>query len=179
MEIPYGVASETYYRLDTAAGSIDVRVHAEYVNLQAQDLATLPVWVMPGAQDIVVKAGDQALEQKLTPGSEETAIAGTAEVTLPKPLKKNLRVTLDTTYRMPSRVGSLMSLEPGAIETPFIGQGPGSFVFIDVPTAGDNVLDPGCLLAKDQPGDVKSAGLDRWVCGDVLLIALATDDPDQ
>lgn len=179
IDIPYGVASETYYRLDTAAGSIDVRVHAEYVNLQAQDLATLPVWVMPGAQDVVVKAGDQVLEQKLTPGSETAAVAGIAEATLPKPLKKNLRVTLDTTYRMPSSVGSLMSLEPGAIETPFIGQGPGSFVFIDVPAAGDNVLDPGCLLAKDQPGDVKSAGLERWVCGDVLLIALATDDADQ
>jgi hypothetical protein len=33
-------------------------------------------------------------------------------------------------------------------------------------------------VAADQPGDVQDAGLERWVCGDVLLIALATDDAD-
>jgi len=176
--IPYGVASETYYRLDTSNGSISVSIHAEYINLQTADLPTLPVWVMPGARDIVVKAGDSVLEHKLTAGSETAQTAGFAETTLPKPLKKNLRITLDATYTLAQNSGSLITIEPGAVETPFIGQGPGSFVFVDVPKAGNNVLDPGCLLAKEQPGDVKNAGLERWVCGDVLLIALATDDPD-
>lgn len=177
-EIPYGVASETYYRLDTATGNVSVNVHAEYLNLQSEALPELPVWVMPGAADIVVKSGDQVLEHNLTPGSEVEAVAGFALATLPKPLKKNLKITLDTTYTLGRNSGTLIHIEPGAIETPFIGQGHGSFVFIDVPTSGDNVLDPGCLLAAEQPGDVKAAGLERWVCGDVLLIALATDDAD-
>lgn len=176
--VPYGVASESYYRLDTATGLISVSIHAEYVNLQAADLVSLPVWVMPGAKDIVVKSGDQVLEHQLTPGSEAAGKAGIAEVRLPKPLKKNLRITLDATYTLGPSSGSMISIEPGAIETPFIGQGHGSFVFIDVPRTADNVLDPGCLLAAGQPRDVKDAGLERWVCGDVLLIALATDDAD-
>ncbi len=177
-EIPYGVASESYYRLDTSTGAISVSIHAEYINLQTAELVSLPVWVMPGAKDVVVKAGDQVLEHQLTPGSEAAAVAGIAEAKLPKPLKKNLRITLDTTYTLGQNSGSLITIEPGAIETPFIGQGHGSFVFIDVPKNADNVLDPGCLVAADQPGDVKDAGLERWVCGDVLLIALATDDAD-
>ncbi|MCL4240309.1 MAG: hypothetical protein KJ048_03055 [Dehalococcoidia bacterium] len=178
LEIPYGVASESYYRLDTATGTVSVRIHAEYINFQTADLPELPVWVMPGAQDIVVKAGDQVLEHKLTPGSEAEEVAGFALTTLPKPLKKNLKVTLDTTYTLGRNPGTLIHIEPGVIETPFIGQGHGSFVFIDAPKSGDNVFDPGCLLAAEQPGDVKDAGLERWVCGDVLLIALATDDAD-
>lgn len=177
-DIPYGVASESYYSLDTATGKVSVRVHAEYINLQSAELPELPVWVMPGAMDIVVKAGDKVLEHKLTPGSEAAATAGFAVTTLPKPLKKNLKTTLDATYTLGQNSGSLINIEPGAIETPFIGQGHGSFVFIDVPRSGDNVLDPGCLLAAEQPGDIKDAGLERWVCGDVLLIALATDDAD-
>ena len=177
-DVPYGVASESYYRLDTAAGAISVSIHAEYINLQTADLVSLPVWVMPGAKDIVVKTGEQVLEHQLTPGSEAAGIAGIAEAKLPQPLKKNLRITLDATYVLGPNSGSVITIEPGAIETPFIGQGYGSFVFIDVPKDADNVLDPGCLVAADQPGDVKDAGLERWVCGDVLLIALATDDAD-
>jgi len=178
LDIPFGVASESYYQLDTATGVISARVHAEYINLQSAELVALPVWVMPGATDVVVKSGDQVLEHQLTPGSEAGQAAGSALATLPKPLKKNLRITLETTYQITQNDGTLIRIEPGAIETPLIGQGHGSFVFIDVPTSGDNVLDPGCLLAADQPGSVKEAGLERWVCGDMLSIALAIDDPD-
>ena len=177
-DIPYGVASESYYTLDTATGNVSVRIHAEYINLQSAELPELPVWVMPGAKDIVIKSGDQVLDHKLTPGSEADEVAGFAAASLPRPLKKNLKITLDATYTLGQNLGDLINIEPGAIETPFIGQGHGSFVFIDVPRSGDNVLDPGCLLAAEQPGGVKDAGLERWVCGDVLLIALATDDAD-
>ncbi|MGE3075985.1 MAG: hypothetical protein AB7N24_08880 [Dehalococcoidia bacterium] len=177
--VPYAVASESYYTMDTENGRISVRVHGEYQNMQSKDLATLPVWVMPGAENILVTTKDQTLETKLTPGSEEAGQAGWVDATLPQPLKQNLRITLDATYDIPPRTGGkLMTLEPGLIETPFIGQGPGSFVLVDVPESGDNYLDPGCLKATDQPGDVKAAGNVRWVCGEVTIIALSADDPD-
>lgn len=175
--LPYGSASETYFRLDTETGSINVRIHAEYIALQSPDLVALPIAVMPGATDIVVKSGDQVLEHNLTGGSASSEEIGIALVTLPKPLKRNLRITLETTYTIPQVTGKFINIEPGAIETPLIGQGQGSFVYIDVPKAGDNVFDPGCLLAADQPGDVKGSGLQRWICGDVLLVALAAEDP--
>ena len=177
--IPYAVASESYYTLNTDSGRISVRVHGEYQNMQSTPLASLPVYVMPGAENILVTTKDQTLETTLTAGSEETALAGIATATLPQPLKQNARITLDSTYDIAPRTGGkLMTLEPGLIETPFIGQGAGSFVLVDVPEAGDNYLDPGCLKASNQPDDVKSAGRVRWVCGEVTVIALSADDPD-
>ncbi len=110
LDIPFGVASESYYQLDTATGVISARVHAEYINLQSAELSELPVWVMPGALDIVVKAGDQVLEHKLTPGSEAAETAGFAVTTLPKPLKKNLKTTLDATYPLGQNSGSLIHI---------------------------------------------------------------------
>lgn len=177
--IPYVVASETYYTVDAANGRISVKIHGEYQNMQSKDLAELPVWVMPGAENIVVKAGDSRLESTLIPGDEATATAGFALATLPAPLKQKTRIQLDATYDIPPRTGgAMMTLEPGLIETPFIGQGPGSFVLVDVPKDGDNYFDPGCLVAASQPSDVKDAGRVRWVCGEVLVIAVNGDDPD-
>lgn len=175
---PYGVASETYYRLNTAEGTIAVRVHAEFVNQESEPLPTLPVWVLPHAANVEVKAGDTVLKHTLEEGSEALGLAAYADATLPEPLKPGLRITLDATYTLPATTGELMHLEPGIIESPFVGQGPGSFVFIDLPKDGEAVLDPGCLVAADQPGEVTDAGLERWICGDALLIALNLDDED-
>ena len=177
--IPYAVASESYYRVDTANGRISVSIHGEFQNMQSRDLLTLPIYVMPGAENIVVRAGDQILESVITPGNETAAVAGWATATLPRPLKYNTRIVLDATYDIAPRTGGkFMTLESGMVETPFVGQGPGSFVLVDVPEAGDNYFDPGCLLATDQPKDVKAAGFARWVCGEVTIIALNGDDPD-
>jgi hypothetical protein len=177
--VPYAVASETYYHVDTANGRMTVSVHAEFQNVQSKDLPDLPIYVMPGAENVVVKSGDDKLTVKLTPGDEANAKAGLADVTLLKPLKNNLRTTLDATYEIPPRTGGkFMDLESGLVETVLIGQGPGSFVLVDVPQEGDNYFDPGCLVASDQPKDVKAAGMQRWVCGEVTIIAINGDDPD-
>jgi hypothetical protein len=177
---PYAVASETYYRLDTANGRMGVTLHAEYRNENSKELAVLPVFIMPGAQNLTVTTGGQSLEMKVVEGNEAAVgAAGVATVTLPAPLKQKNRITLEASYDVaPRSGGKLMTLEPGLIETPFIGQGPGSFVLVDVPASGDTYLDPGCLRATDQPKDVKTDGLVRWVCGEVSVIALNGDDPD-
>ena len=177
--VPWAVASESQYRVDTDNGRMTVTVHGEYQNMQSKDLATLPIFLMPGAENVVVKAGDQVLETTITEGSEITAQAGFATATLPKPLKQNLRIILDASYDIGPRTGGkLMTLEAGLVETAFIGQGPGSFVLVDVPEKGDNYFDPGCLKATDQPKDVKAGGFVRWVCGEVTVIATNADDPD-
>src|SRR5262245_41994495 len=137
--VPYASASETYYKLDTPNGRMSVTVHSEFQNISSKDLLTLPVFVLPGAENIVVKAGDAALQTKFTAGSEANATAGVADATLLAPLRPNLRTTLDATYDVPARSGGkFMTLEAGLIETVFIGQGPGSFVLVDVPESGDN-----------------------------------------
>jgi len=176
--IPYGAASETYYRVDTDNGRLSVRVDVEFQNISGQDLKTLPVYFLPGAENVVVTQNGAALETKIDPGNEAAGAAGKADATLPTPLKPNLRTKFVATYDIAPRNGSLMQLEAGIIETPFIGQGPGSFVLVDVPEAGENVFDPGCLKATDQPKDVTADGFVRWVCGDVNVIAINLDDQD-
>ena len=177
--IPYAVASESYFRVDTESGRVTARIQAEYQNQQAKELATLPVYFLPGAENIVVKAGDQVLETKLTAPMEAEGRAGNAEATLPAPLKQNFRIKLEATYDIPPRAGAgYVRLEAGLVETVFIGQGPGSFVLIDVPETGDNYFDPGCLVAASQPKEVKAEGFVRWVCGEVTIIAVNSDDPD-
>ncbi len=176
---PYAVASETYYKLDTATGRMTVFYHGEYQNEQSKDLLTLPFFLMPGAQDLVITGEGQTLATKVVDGNEDLGVVGVAMTTLPRSLKNKARITLEASYSIPPRSGGkLMTLEPGIIETPFIGQGPGSFVLVDVPQGGDNYLDPGCLRATDQPKDVKDGGMVRWVCGEVTIIALNGDDPD-
>lgn len=176
---PYAVASETYYKLDTPNGRMTVTYHGEYQNEQGKDLLTLPVYLMPGAQGVSITSDGQPLETKIVDGNEALATVGIATSTLPRALKPKARITLEASYEIPPRpAGKMMTLEAGIIETPFIGQGPGSFVLVDVPEAGDTYLDPGCLRATDQPKDVKDGGLVRWVCGEVTIIALNGDDPD-
>jgi len=176
---PYAVASETYYKLDTANGRMTVTYHGEYQNTQTKDLLVLPFFLMPGAQNVVVTSEGKTLETKIVDGNEAAGQVGLATATLPRDLKPKARITLEASYDVPSRpAGKLMTLEPGLIETPFIGQGPGSFVLVDVPSSGDTYLDPGCLRATDQPKDVKDGGMVRWVCGEVTIIALNGDDPD-
>lgn len=176
---PYAVASETYYKLDTANGRMTITYHGEYQNEQNKDLLTLPFYLMPGAQNVVITAEGQTLATTVVDGNEAAASVGVATATLPRSLKPNARIVLEASYEVPSRTGGkLMTLEAGLIETPFIGQGPGSFVLVDVPEGGDNYLDPGCLRATDQPRDVKDGGMVRWVCGEVTIIALNGDDPD-
>lgn len=175
---PYLSASETYYTLDTPNGMMSVRFHGEYQNNQSKDLATLPFFIMPGAQNLLVTAEGSSLEVAVVEGNEALAIPSVGVVKLPRALKPKARITVEASYLVPPRTGKLMTLEPGLIETPFIGQGAGSFVLVDVPSEGDTYLDPGCLRAASQPDEVKGAGRVRWVCGDVTLIALNGDDPD-
>lgn len=174
---PFVSASETTYRLDTPAGTVAVDVNIEFLNQSQADIATLPLYILPHAQDLVITRNGTPLQFTLDPGDEAARRTAVATVSLPEPLKPNRRVTLEAAYRLPNASGPLMRLEPGLIEVPFIGQGPGSWVFVDVPKSGDNVLDPGCLVGRDQPSSVASAGLQRWVCGDVFLVALSADDP--
>lgn len=170
-------ASETTYRLDTPAGTVSVDVHIEYLNQSSADITTVPLYILPHAQDLAILRNGTPLQFTLDPGDEAARRTALATVTLPEPLKPNRRVTLEASYRLPAVTGPLMRVQPGIIEVPFIGQGPGSWVFVDVPKSGDNVLDPGCLLGRDQPDNVAQRGLQRWVCGDVFLVALSTDDP--
>ena len=176
--VPWASATESYYTVDTDNGRMSVRIVGEWANTAGPDLTTLKVWVMPGAENVVVKADGTVLEAPVTAGDEAAGKAGYATVTLPRPLKTNLRINLEATYDMPPRTGGkLITLEPGLVETAFIGQGPGSFVLVDVPEKGDNYFDPGCLKATNQK-DVKDTGRVRWVCGEVTVIATAQDDPD-
>lgn len=170
-------ASETTYRLDTAAGAINVSIDIEFLNQSGGPVTEVPIYILPGAVELAVSAPGGEPQVTVQPGSEAERRAAVALVTLPQPLKPKARTRLEASYRLAASTGPLMTIEPGFIEVPFIGQGPGSWVFVDVPRSGDNTLDPGCLIGKDQPDDVKAAGLQRWVCGDVFAVALAAEDP--
>jgi len=177
-EVPFLSASESYYQLDVPAGTMSVRVEIEFQNASAKDLPTLQLFVLPGAANVAVKSGDETLTSAVTfAGTEEAGMAGHVVATLPKPLRPNLKTKLTMTYDMAPTRGAFINLEPGVIETVFIGQGPGSFVIVDVPQNGDNYFDPGCLKAGDQPSAVKGIGAERWVCGEVLTIAVNSDNP--
>lgn len=170
-------ASESYYRLDVPNGTVTALVEATIQNGGSRDMTVGVLWAMPRAQNIVVKRGDDILETKVTPAFGMDELPTIVEITLPRILKSNAQLDLVMTYDVPSQVSELVRLEAGATEALFVSQGPGSFVLLDLPAAAENVLDPGCLVAGDQPGSVKDAGLERWVCGEVTLIALSPDDP--
>ncbi|MCK9518379.1 MAG: hypothetical protein M0R74_05030 [Dehalococcoidia bacterium] len=173
-EVEYHMASESYYRLDVAAGRMSVRVEAELKAVQ--ETAQILLWGMPNAANVTVTQDGTALA---TESFTELAVVGgpTAIVaTLAKPLKPNLKTRLTLAYDVGPQSSELVTIEPGYIEALFVSQGPGSFVFIDIPATGDNYFEPGCLLAADQPGDVRDAGLERWVCGDAAAIAFNMED---
>ncbi len=176
--LPYYILSDSYYHLDVPNGTMDVTVKATFQNAQSGDLAALPLFAMPTAANVAVTQDGASLQTKITPGSEANSTVTVVLATLPAPLKTNRKTDLVMTYSVAAHNGTLSTLQPGSVETLFLGQGEGSFVFVDVPTNGENYFDPGCVKLSHQPGEVVDAGDERWVCGDVTLIALSTDQPD-
>ena len=175
---PFPSASETYYKLDVPNGTMSVTVETQVQNNSGKDAAAVPLYALPTATNIVVKRDGVALTTKLTAGSEKLEQPGVVMATLAAPMKTNTRASFVMTYDVPRHKGDLIRMEPGVIETAFIGQGAGSFVFVDVPASGENYFDPGCLKQSPQPSDARSGGFERWVCGDVAVIALNTGQPD-
>ncbi len=177
--LPWNMASETYYHLDVDGAAVSVRVHAVVQSTsRSGELQSVRLAAMPAATNIVARRGDTRLQVKVTPGSESTQTPATIEATFPAPIRGSEKTELDLTYDLPASTGALTRIQPGVVETMFIGQGEGSFVFVDVPKSADSYFDPGCLVASSQPSDVKNSGYERWVCGDVTLIALNTSNPD-
>ncbi len=175
---PFPSASETYYKLDVPNGTMSVTVETLVQNGSGKDATAVPFSVLPTATNIVVKRDGVALPTKLTAGSEKLEQPGVVLATLATPMKNNTRASFVMAYDVPAHVGDLMRLEKGVIETSFIGQGAGSFVFVDVPSGGENYFDPGCLKQSSQPSEAKSGGFERWVCGDVAVVAVNTNNPD-
>ncbi|MGH2609917.1 MAG: hypothetical protein ACRDHF_12630, partial [Tepidiformaceae bacterium] len=169
-------ASESYYRLDVPNGTMTARVDATIHNGGSRDMPTGILWAMPRAQNIVVKRGDDVLETKVTPALGMDELPTIVEITLPRIMKTNTQMDLVMTYDVPTQNNPLAVMQAGSIEALFVSQGPGSFVLIEVPKGADNFVDPGCLFAADQPGDVADAGFERWVCGEVGLLVGAAED---
>ena len=175
---PFPSASESYYRLDVPKGTMSVTVEAEIQNSSIKAVLAVPLHALPTAANIVVKRDGTVLATKVTAGSEKLEQPSRVLATLITPMRPNARGKFVMTYDVPANKGDLIRMEPGIIEAAFIGQGAGSFVFVDVPTSGENYFDPGCLKQSPQPSEVKGAGFDRWVCGDVAVVALNTNNPD-
>jgi hypothetical protein len=162
-------ASETYYTLDVEGGKLSVRLEAT-IQPQGADIEEAWFYAMPGATNVEVRKGGELLESKVENLIDFEGLPLLITAKLPAKLKGKLKADLVVTYTVPS-------IQPGAIESYFVSQGTGSFVFIDLPVAAENVLDPGCLKVAKQPEHVSEIGLQRWVCGDAGLIALNTEDP--
>src|SRR5690606_20071328 len=152
-------------RLDVEAGTVTARVEAQ-VQPAGASLAEVIFWAMPGATDIAVTRGGTSLATTVEAAFEDLPTIVIA--TLDKPLKGKLTADLVLTYSVPSGETLLTELQPGGIETMLVSQGLGSFLLVDVPASAENVLDPGCVLASNQPADVRVGGYERWVCGEVL-----------
>lgn len=169
-------SSESYYRLDVPAGRMDVSVDLTVRNNRRTEMTVVYLFVMLGAENIVVTQDGEPLTTEVRQGNVEGGTIGVVTATLKKPIKQNVEVDLEMRYSVPQQTNKYTRIEPGVIESVLVSQGTGSFVFIDVPKAGDNFLDPGCLLARHQPDDVRNAGFERWICGDALLVAINTED---
>ena len=175
-EAPFAIASETYYRLDVSNGTASVKVNAQIQNKGPKDLAEITLWAMPAITDVNANQDGTALTLKVIGSQELGTPASRVVVTLPKPIKKNVKTTLTMTYVAPPQTSANVNFAAGAIEAVFMGQGPGSFILIDVPLAAETYLDPGCLKAKDQPKDLRNEDLVRWVCGEITIIALNAEN---
>ncbi|MCK6564348.1 MAG: hypothetical protein HUU14_11940 [Dehalococcoidia bacterium] len=171
------VASDSYYRLDPASGTLTVRVEATIQNATNKELPTVYFWAMPGAKNVVVTRGDSPLEARAAELHESYGSISVVTATLPKPMKPGAKFDFVMTYEMPALKNDTVRMEPGSIELPFLGQGEGSFVWVDVPRSAENYFDPGCLVASSQPDSVKSSGYERWICGEATIIALSADNP--
>ena len=180
----FNIASETYYRLDVANGTASVRVEAVVQNAQSKELATIPLWAMPKAANVVVaqcEVNDRSKCMTTVEARSEAAstVPGAPTLVLATPgraLASLGKMNLVMTYDVPAQASEFVKFEPGLVEALFVSQGVGSFVYIDVPLTGENVFEPGCLKATDQPTDVREAGFQRWICGDAALIVFATED---
>ena len=171
---PWNSVSDSYFSMNVPEGTITARVEAEFLNTNTYDLEGVAFWAMPGARNVEVKnaAGD-LVEVEIIAGDEASSTP--AVVMVNQLLKSKLRVKYTLTYDLGAQSGELTDIKAGAIEALLVSQGPGSFVFIDVPEESDRYLDPGCLLAKNQ-GDAGSNGLERWICGETVLLAASGDD---
>ncbi|HMO55252.1 MAG TPA: hypothetical protein PJ994_12155, partial [Tepidiformaceae bacterium] len=171
---PWNSASESYFTLHVDQGTVSVRVDAEFLNTTNYSLTEVVFWAMPGAKNAKVVSPDGTEQPiEVTEGSEATSTPSLVIVN--QELKPKIRTKYTLTYDMNPQKGEYTDIKPGAIEALFVSQGPGSFVYIDVPKSGDTYLDPGCLLAKNQ-GGVGSDGLERWICGETFLLALYGED---
>lgn len=169
----YHMASDSYYRLDVPGGSMTVRVEME---VQAvREIGEVVFWAMPGARNVRVERDGQSLALTPVPSGDDDPDAYL--VTFPEPLKPKRRAKFTATYDVGAQASEIARVEPGYIEAMFVSQGPGSFVFLDIPQAGDNFVEPGCVRIAKQPDDVRDAGLERWVCGETSVVAFAADKP--
>lgn len=177
--LPYRVVSDSYYRVDPAAGTMAVRVQASFYNSQSSELKAVPLWVMPGAQNVAVTQDSATLPTTVTPFDARSGLPGLALAQLPKPLKPGTKVDVVATYDVPAQSNTFVDMAPGIVESPFVSQGQGSFVIVDVPRAAQNYFDPGCIAAADQPKEVVDAGNERWVCGEILRAVFGRTDSTE
>lgn len=169
------IASDTYYRIDVQAGVVSARVEAEVQGSGYGDLTEVILWAMPTATGVQVTRDGQPLSiETVHPVGPDLPMV--VVVTLDKPLKGKLTADLLMTYTVPTGQTMLTEVEPGYVESMFVSQGAGSFVLLELPAGAENTLDPGCVVAARQPEEVKSAGYERWVCGEVLAAAFNTDN---
>lgn len=171
------MASESYYQLDVDAGTGTVRVEAR-VQAAAGELRDVAFWAMPNGTGFAVSLGDEPLPIEVQEPSGDPDGPILVIATLPSPLRGKQRADLVMTYQLESAQGEYVSLEPGAMEALLVSQGPGSFVLIDLPAGADNYVDPGCVLAAQQPDGDGAQPLQRWVCGETVMVALNWDKPD-
>ncbi len=170
----FHIASETYYQVDVDRPELDVRLEATVQAAGRGDLETIYLWAMPGATGINVSRDGVPLE--FEQAAAEGDMPSIVEVTLDQPLRGRLVADIVMTYTVGAHESEISTIRPGVVETMFVSQGPGSFVLIDLPIEGDNAVDPGCVMAADQPAAVTSAGYERWVCGEVVTAAVFTTD---
>ncbi|MGH2633513.1 MAG: hypothetical protein ACRDG3_08895 [Tepidiformaceae bacterium] len=166
--LPYNVVSDSYYHLDVANGTMSVTVKATFYNAAANPLLSVPLWTMPGAANVVVKQSDTTLKTESSTALTGSGLPPVVLATLPTPLAPRAQVDVVMTYGVVQQAVNGARLQAGAEEALFVDQGQGSFVIIDMPSKADNYLDPGCVQASNQPDDVKAAGYERWICGEML-----------
>ncbi|GAB4332981.1 MAG: hypothetical protein Kow0010_19110 [Dehalococcoidia bacterium] len=171
------MASESYYQLDVDAGTGTVRVEAR-VQPASNELRDVAFWAMPNGTDFEVFHNGEPLPVEVDTSFVEFEGAILVTATLATPLRGKLRTDLVMTYRLEPAQGDYVGLEPGAMEALFVSQGPGSFVLIDLPADADNYVDPGCVLAAQQPEPTGGRAYQRWVCGETVMVALNWDKPD-
>ncbi|MFN0094124.1 MAG: hypothetical protein ACKVVT_05020 [Dehalococcoidia bacterium] len=175
-EGPFAVLSDTYYKLDVPNGTATVRMEGEV--LANSDLRSMWLYAMPKATGIVVTYDGAEIKTRTEPRIDSTGelVSTVVRFDLPATLKAGRRTKVEMTYSVPNQTQTYTRFEPGAIGSFFVHQGPGAFVFLDLPKTAENVVEPGCVLVAKQPSEVKDADMERWVCGETTLVALAGED---